>query len=165
MPTILTDARRTSWLPKKWYPFWKGSQRFLLIFHLTRLAFGFNLDIGEAAGSLNLHFGQLILKISLFVNPDLLRPRLKKYLRQYRKTGEVPNLTSPFSILNLKWDPTHLGLAVVLDPLDYQYNLNFHLLSLVLTVGIPIRPSFTAASRAADLLYLETTLDELTDAS
>jgi len=163
MYTIISDGRKTSWLPKLWKPFWIGKQRFLFIFHLTRFAFGFNLDIGESAGSLNLHFGFFILKVSLFRRTDILRPKLKKMIKHIKKTGETPNLTSAFTIVSLRWDPNHLGLAIVFDPLDYQYNLNIHLLSFVLTIAIPVRPSFTAASRLTDIAYIESVLEDINE--
>jgi len=161
LPTILEDARRSHWLPKMWKPFWIGRQRFLLIFHLTRLAFGFNLDIGEGAGSLNLHFGPLILKVSLFIRPSLYLPRVKKLLESASKSDDGSSLSKPFRLLTLSWDPTHLGLAIVLDPWDRSYSLNVHVASLVLSLGIPVRPAFGAASRNADLNYLNELYMEL----
>ena len=161
MPTIISDTKKTSWLPKMWKSFWIGKQRFLFIFHLTRLALGLNLDMSETGGSLNIHFLFWILKVNLFLKPDLLRKRLKKILQNEKKRTATPSLIRPWTIVSLSWDPSHLGLAIVLDPGDSQWRLNIHVLSLVLSVGIPIRPPLTAASRAADILYLEGVLEEL----
>ncbi len=157
-------GEKVTWMPKTWTPFYIGSQRFLLIYHLTRLAFGFNLDIGETAGSLNLHFGPWILKVSLFNKPSLYLPKLKKMLENASKSDGGSNLSAPFRLLTLSWDPTHLGLAIVMDPWDTSYSLNVHVASLLLQFGIPFRPAFGAASRSADLTYLTTLVSELEEA-
>lgn len=160
MPTILSHTRQSSVFPKCWIPFYVGKQRILFIGHFTRLALGIVADIKESGGSINLHLGWFIFKFSLFTDKENLKKKLKKILKvEYSRPA--PNLDEPFRIFSILWDPTHFGLALVIDPLDTSYNINLHLGPLAASVQIPVVPPFAGVSRKADIAYLEKTLAEL----